>query len=118
MCMSDFFTNEESLCVAQKLEEGAANAAEEERRRLQTQNELQDHYRLEMEKEKMVVACSLNLVGDCLASILLMWLLARTLLCPLISCTCREVIQTNEVLLYYFSSTGPYLEYYRKYAAA
>ncbi len=41
MFVSDFFTNEESLCVAQKLEEGAANAAEEERRRLQTQNELQ-----------------------------------------------------------------------------
>ncbi|RXN18292.1 switch-associated 70-like protein [Labeo rohita] len=45
---------QESLCVAQKLEEAAANAAEEERRRLQTQSELQDLYRVEMEKEKMV----------------------------------------------------------------
>ncbi len=86
-CVSDFFTNEESLCVAQKLEEAAANAAEEEHRRLQTQSELQDLYRVEMEKEKMVVACSLNLVGDSLASILLTWLAAPTLLCPLISCT-------------------------------
>ncbi|XP_056334631.1 switch-associated protein 70b [Danio aesculapii] len=40
--------------MRKKLEEAAANAADEERRRLQTQNELQDLYRLEMEKEKMV----------------------------------------------------------------
>ncbi|XP_051512390.1 switch-associated protein 70b [Myxocyprinus asiaticus] len=40
--------------VRKKLEEAAANAAEEEHRRLQTQNELQDLYRVEMEKEKMV----------------------------------------------------------------
>lgn len=45
------------FCVGQKLEEAAANAAEEERRRLQTQNELQDLYRVEMEKEKMVLVC-------------------------------------------------------------
>ncbi|KAI2653494.1 Switch-associated protein 70 [Labeo rohita] len=40
--------------LRKKLEEAAANAAEEERRRLQTQSELQDLYRVEMEKEKMV----------------------------------------------------------------
>ncbi|XP_059362621.1 switch-associated protein 70b [Carassius carassius] len=40
--------------MRQKLEEAAANAAEEEHRRLQTQSELQDLYRVEMEKEKMV----------------------------------------------------------------
>ncbi|XP_036390849.1 switch-associated protein 70-like [Megalops cyprinoides] len=37
-----------------KLEEAAANAAEEERRRLQTQSELQDRYRMDLEREKMV----------------------------------------------------------------
>ncbi|XP_053742566.1 switch-associated protein 70b [Synchiropus splendidus] len=36
------------------LEEAAANAAEEERRRLQTQTELQDRYQMDLEKEKMV----------------------------------------------------------------
>uniref|UniRef100_A0A667ZS11 Switch-associated protein 70 n=1 Tax=Myripristis murdjan TaxID=586833 RepID=A0A667ZS11_9TELE len=36
------------------LEEAAANAAEEERRRLQTQTELQDRYRMDLEREKMV----------------------------------------------------------------
>ncbi|KAM3608526.1 uncharacterized protein V6R79_000515 [Siganus canaliculatus] len=36
------------------LEEAAANAAEEERRRLQTQNELQDRYRMDLEREKLV----------------------------------------------------------------
>ncbi|XP_049430644.1 switch-associated protein 70b [Epinephelus fuscoguttatus] len=36
------------------LEEAAANAAEEERRRLQTQTELQDRYRTDLEREKMV----------------------------------------------------------------
>ncbi|XP_018549081.1 LOW QUALITY PROTEIN: switch-associated protein 70-like [Lates calcarifer] len=36
------------------LEESAANAAEEERRRLQTQTELQDRYRMDLEREKMV----------------------------------------------------------------
>ncbi|XP_041794518.1 switch-associated protein 70b [Chelmon rostratus] len=36
------------------LEEAATNAAEEERRRLQTQTELQDRYRMDLEKEKMV----------------------------------------------------------------
>ncbi|XP_056117156.1 switch-associated protein 70b [Rhinichthys klamathensis goyatoka] len=40
--------------MRKKLEEAAANATEEEHRRLQTQNELQDLYRVEMEKEKMV----------------------------------------------------------------
>lgn len=38
----------------QALEESAANAAEEERRRLQTQTELQDRYRMDLEREKMV----------------------------------------------------------------
>ncbi|XP_068168508.1 switch-associated protein 70b [Antennarius striatus] len=36
------------------LEEAAASAAEEERRRLQTQTELQDRYKLDLEKEKTV----------------------------------------------------------------
>ncbi|XP_030646177.1 switch-associated protein 70b [Chanos chanos] len=40
--------------MRKKLEESAAQAAEEERRRLQTQSELQDRYRIDLEKEKMV----------------------------------------------------------------
>ncbi|XP_057693694.1 switch-associated protein 70b [Corythoichthys intestinalis] len=36
------------------LDEAAANAAEEERRRLQTQADLQDRYRVDLEREKMV----------------------------------------------------------------
>ncbi|XP_051916516.1 switch-associated protein 70b [Hippocampus zosterae] len=36
------------------LEEAAANAAEEERQRLQTQADLQDRYRVDLEREKMV----------------------------------------------------------------
>ncbi|XP_029993252.1 switch-associated protein 70b [Sphaeramia orbicularis] len=36
------------------LEEATANAAEEEQRRLQTQTELQDRYRMDLEREKMV----------------------------------------------------------------
>lgn len=38
----------------QALEDSAANAAEEERRRLQTQTELQDRYKMDLEREKMV----------------------------------------------------------------
>ncbi|TWW76074.1 Switch-associated protein 70 [Takifugu flavidus] len=38
----------------QALEEAAANAAEEEQRRLQTQTELQDRYRTDLEKEILV----------------------------------------------------------------
>ncbi|XP_061078323.1 switch-associated protein 70b [Conger conger] len=37
-----------------KLEEAAAEAAEEEKQRLQTQSELQDRYRTDLEREKMV----------------------------------------------------------------
>ncbi|XP_060734013.1 switch-associated protein 70b [Tachysurus vachellii] len=40
--------------MRKKLEDAAATAAEEEHRRLQTQNQLEDLYRAEMEKEKMV----------------------------------------------------------------
>lgn len=40
--------------ICQKLEEAAANAAEEERRLLQTQTEQQDRYRVDLEREKMV----------------------------------------------------------------
>ncbi|XP_068595335.1 switch-associated protein 70b [Brachionichthys hirsutus] len=40
--------------MREALEEAAANAAEEERRRLQTQRELQDRYKTDLEKEKMV----------------------------------------------------------------
>lgn len=69
--VSVFFFYKLCLCVAQKLEEAAANATEEERRRLQTQNELQDLYRVEMEKEKMVLVFCVYLIGDCLASFLL-----------------------------------------------
>jgi hypothetical protein len=42
--------------IGQKLEEAAANAAEEERRLLQTQTEQQDRYRVDLEREKMVPA--------------------------------------------------------------
>lgn len=38
----------------QALEEAAANAAEEEERRLQTQTELQDRYKMDLEKEMLV----------------------------------------------------------------
>lgn len=47
-----------SFFFVQALEEAAANAAEEERRRLQTQTELQDRYRMDLEREKMVCHCS------------------------------------------------------------
>uniref|UniRef100_A0AAZ3R068 SWAP70 N-terminal EF-hand domain-containing protein n=1 Tax=Oncorhynchus tshawytscha TaxID=74940 RepID=A0AAZ3R068_ONCTS len=40
--------------LRKKLEEAAANAAEEERRLLQTQTEQQDRYRMDLEREKMV----------------------------------------------------------------
>ncbi|KAI5098130.1 switch-associated protein 70, partial [Silurus meridionalis] len=40
--------------MRKKLEEAAATAATEESRRLQTQNQLEDIYKAEMEKEKMV----------------------------------------------------------------
>ncbi|KAJ8396730.1 hypothetical protein AAFF_G00015680 [Aldrovandia affinis] len=40
--------------MRKKLEEAATEAAEEERRRLQTQSELQDRYRTDLEREKMV----------------------------------------------------------------
>lgn len=45
-----------AICLpcGQALEEAAAQAAEEERRRLQTQTELQDRYRMDLEKEKLV----------------------------------------------------------------
>lgn len=42
----------------QALEEAAANAAEEEQRRLQTQTELQDRYRTNLEKEILVRVCA------------------------------------------------------------
>lgn len=38
----------------QALEEAAAYAADEEKKRLQTQTELQDRYRMDLEREKMV----------------------------------------------------------------
>ncbi|XP_071261515.1 switch-associated protein 70-like [Salvelinus alpinus] len=40
--------------MKKELEEVAANAAEEERKRLQTQTEQQDRYRMDLEREKMV----------------------------------------------------------------
>ncbi|XP_066556942.1 switch-associated protein 70 isoform X1 [Amia ocellicauda] len=40
--------------MRKKLEEAAANSAEEEERRLQTHRELQDRYRMDLEREKMV----------------------------------------------------------------
>lgn len=109
--VSVFFFNKLCLCVAQKLEEAAANATEEETRRLQTQKELQDLYRVEMEKEKLVLVFSVYLIGDCLASFLLTWhslfygfdvMHLEMLIWP---------IAVND----YFSSTG---DYYRKYTAA
>lgn len=50
----------ELMCVcvwAQALEEAAADAAQEEKRRLQTQTELQDRYRMDLEREKLVRLC-------------------------------------------------------------
>lgn len=48
-------TKQQQLEAMRKaLEEAAASAAEEERRRLQTQTELQDRYRTDLEREKMV----------------------------------------------------------------
>ncbi|KAI1889818.1 hypothetical protein AGOR_G00166840 [Albula goreensis] len=40
--------------MRKKLQDAAASAAQEERRRLQTQQELQDRYRTDLEREKMV----------------------------------------------------------------
>lgn len=49
-------SNTSSLfCASQKMEEAAAKAAEEEHRRKQTQIDLQDRYRLDLEREKMVI---------------------------------------------------------------
>lgn len=49
------------MCVwAQALEEAAADAAEEEQRRLQTQTELQDRYRMDLEREKLVRLCHIQ----------------------------------------------------------
>uniref|UniRef100_K7G8C5 Switch-associated protein 70 n=1 Tax=Pelodiscus sinensis TaxID=13735 RepID=K7G8C5_PELSI len=45
---------QEEEAVEQQLEEAAARAAEEEKKRLQTQMELQDRFSLELEREKMV----------------------------------------------------------------
>lgn len=42
------------LLFHQALEEAAANAAEEEKKRLLTHAELQDRYRMELEREKTV----------------------------------------------------------------
>lgn len=49
----------------QALEEAAANAAEEEQRRLQTQTELQDRYRVDLEREKMVRLSSSSSTESC-----------------------------------------------------
>ena len=49
-----FFLIAVCFSFGQALEESAASAAEEERRRLQTQTELQDRYRMDLEREKMV----------------------------------------------------------------
>lgn len=62
-----------SFSSFQQLEAAAARAAEEEKKRLQTQVELQDRFSLELEREKMVSgACSLLLpfqaVGSGLSS--------------------------------------------------
>lgn len=52
--LSTFFLTAVCLPFDQALEDSAANAAEEERRRLQTQTELQDRYKMDLEREKMV----------------------------------------------------------------
>lgn len=48
------------MCAHQKMEEAAAEAAIEEHRREKTQSDLQDRYKLDLEREKMVtiVLCS------------------------------------------------------------
>lgn len=50
--------------VPQKLKEAAAHAEEEEQRRLQTQKELQESYRMELDREKMVL-CMNVFPGNC-----------------------------------------------------
>lgn len=52
--LSTYFLTAVCFSFDQALEDSAANAAEEERRRLQTQTELQDRYKMDLEKEKMV----------------------------------------------------------------
>lgn len=42
------------IFVRQNLDEAAARAVMEEQRRIRTQTELQNHYRSDLEKEKMV----------------------------------------------------------------
>lgn len=44
------------LCASQKTEEAVAKAAIEEHRRKKTQVDLQDRYRLDLEREKMVAS--------------------------------------------------------------
>lgn len=53
--------------VLQKMEEAAAKAALEEQRRKQTQLDLQDRYRLDLEREKMVTSVPLT-TPDCVVT--------------------------------------------------
>lgn len=55
------------LGVLQKMEEAAAKAALEEQRRKQTQLDLQDRYRLDLEREKMVTSVPLT-TPDCIVT--------------------------------------------------
>lgn len=48
----------------QALEEAAADAAEEEQRRLQTQMELQDRYKMDLEKEILVRLSAISGVSE------------------------------------------------------
>lgn len=43
------------LCASQKMEEAAVRAATEEHRRMKTQLDLQDRFRVDLEREKMVI---------------------------------------------------------------
>uniref|UniRef100_A0A3P8UT08 Switch-associated protein 70 n=1 Tax=Cynoglossus semilaevis TaxID=244447 RepID=A0A3P8UT08_CYNSE len=52
--MANELKQQELENMRKALEEAASDAAEEERRRLQTQTELQDRYRMDLEREKMV----------------------------------------------------------------
>lgn len=44
------------LCALQKMEEAAVRAATEEHRRMKTQLDLQDRFRVDLEREKMVIS--------------------------------------------------------------
>lgn len=65
----------------QALEESAASAAEEERRRLQTQTELQDRYKMDLEREKMVRHPSSSSIESKYCRLFLFWDVCELSIC-------------------------------------